>query len=138
MMTLSQAVKLIMNACSESIGGEVFILKMPVMRLRDLAEVVVEETCKKNGIDAKTIEIENIGLRAGERRYEELMTHEESISAYDLGHSYVVIPLSFRMGNYDDKYGETKKAEIKSYNSSDSVPIDKEEVRKLILGEELI
>lgn len=138
MMTLSQAVKLIMNACSESVGGEVFILKMPVIRLRDLAEVVVEETCKKIGLDVEKVEIENIGLRAGERRYEELMTHEESISAYDLGHSYAVIPLSFRMGNYDDKYGKMKKAEIKSYNSSDSIPIDKEEVRSLLLGEGLV
>lgn len=138
MMTLSQAVKLIMNACSESVGGEVFILKMPIVKLKDLAEVVIEETSKKIGAVPEHVEIENIGLRAGERRYEELMTYEESISAYDLGHSYAVIPLSFRMGNYDAKYGKVKKAEIRSYNSSDGVPIGKEEVRKLLLGEGLV
>lgn len=138
MMSLSQAVRLIMNACSESVGGEVFILKMPIIKLKDLAEVIIEETSKKIGAAPETVEIENIGLRAGERRYEELMTYEESITAYDLGYSYAVIPLSFRMGNYDDKYGKMKKAEVKSYNSSDGIPIDKEEVRKLLLGEGLV
>jgi len=50
---LSQAVELTIKACSIARGGEVFVLKMPVIRLKDLAEVIIEDMCKKNNIDPK-------------------------------------------------------------------------------------
>ncbi|AAK80151.1 FlaA1/EpsC-like NDP-sugar epimerase [Clostridium acetobutylicum] len=132
MMTLSQAVKLIMTAAKEATGGEVFILKMPVIKLIDLAKVVVEETSRKLDINPERIKIKEIGLRAGERCYEELMTREESVNAYDLGHSYVVIPSSFYITDYKSKYSKYKKAEIGSYNSSSIEPITLDEVRQLL------
>lgn len=132
MMTVNQAVKLIITAAENSIGGEVFILKMPVIKLRDLAKVVIEEVSKKLKLDDDSVKIKEIGLRAGERMYEELMTKEESYNAYDLGHSYVVIPSSFYMGDYDAKYAKYKKAVVASYNSSDVEPITIDEVRKLL------
>jgi FlaA1/EpsC-like NDP-sugar epimerase len=46
MMTLSQSVSLIMDAAERAYGGEAFVLKMPVIRLIDLTEVIIEETCK--------------------------------------------------------------------------------------------
>lgn len=90
MMSLTQAVKLMMKACEISIGGEVFVLKMPVIKLGDLCEVIIEEICKKFKIDKSEIKSEIIGFRAGERIYEELMTKEESHYAKDLGDMYVV------------------------------------------------
>ncbi|MEY8764937.1 MULTISPECIES: SDR family NAD(P)-dependent oxidoreductase [Clostridium] len=137
MMTLSQAVSLIMDAAEKSHGGEAFVLKMPVIRLLDLVQVVVEEICKKSDIDLNSIKIENIGLRAGERKFEELMTYEESQIAYDLGGMYAVIPNTY-VGELDKYYKLKKKAKAGSYNSSDLIPITKEEVRKLLIGEGLI
>ncbi|MBP2033795.1 FlaA1/EpsC-like NDP-sugar epimerase [Clostridium algifaecis] len=137
MMTLSQAVSLIMDVAEKSHGGEAFVLKMPVIRLIDLTEVVIEETCKKFDIDINSIRIENIGLRAGERKFEELMTYEESEIAYDLGNMYAVIPNTYtcELNRY---YDMDKKAKVGSYNSSDAVPITKEEVRDLLLSERLV
>ncbi|URZ00966.1 UDP-N-acetylglucosamine 4,6-dehydratase family protein [Clostridium felsineum] len=132
MMTLNQAVRLIMTAAEESIGGEVFILKMPVIKLIDLAKVVIEETSRKLDRSPERIKVKEIGLRAGERCYEELMTQEESVNAYDMGHSYAVIPSSFYMGDYTARYNKYKKAEIGSYNSSNIEPITLDEVRKLL------
>jgi len=60
MMSLSQAVELTIKACSIARGGEVFVLKMPVIRLKDLAEVIIEDMCKKNNIDPEKIEIKRL------------------------------------------------------------------------------
>ncbi len=138
MMTLTQAANLTMQAAEDSIGGEVFVLKMPVIRLRDLAEVVTEEVCKKYNINTGEVEIKTIGLRPGEKMFEELMTEEESKYAYDLGNMYAVIPTTFEISKYKQFYDKYSAAKIKSYRSSDQNVINKESVRKLVLDEELI
>ncbi|MFL0251642.1 SDR family NAD(P)-dependent oxidoreductase [Clostridium neuense] len=130
MMTLNEAVTLIMSAGEKAIGGEVFVLKMPVIRLYDLAQVIIEETAKKLNIEKEEIDIEIIGLRAGERKYEELMTKEESEFAFDLGNMYAVLPTY--CGNVEGYYSEFKNAEIGSYNSNSIKPIGKEEIRRIL------
>lgn len=137
MMTLSQAVKLIMMAGEKAYGGEAFVLKMPVIRLGDLAEVVIEETCRKSNICCEEVDIKSIGLRAGERKFEELMTEEESEYAYDLGHMYAVIPSTYTK-ELKEYYSNERRAEIGSYNSSSMEPISKEQVRAMLLVEGLI
>ncbi|WP_099190204.1 SDR family NAD(P)-dependent oxidoreductase [Tepidibacter mesophilus] len=138
MMTLTDAVKLTMIAGEQSIGGEIFVLKMPIIKLKDLAEVVVEEICKKYGIDIDDVNIRTIGLRAGEKMYEELMTEEESEFAYDRGDMYAVGSITCGLENYEKAYSKYKKADIGKYSSHGKNPIDKEEVRRLILSEKLI
>lgn len=137
MMTLSQAVELIMDAGEISRGGEVFILKMPVIKLYDLAEVVVEETCSKLNIEKEEVELHTIGLRAGERRFEELMTKDESESAFDLGNMYSVIsPINSEF--LREFYEEYERARIGSYNSNDQTVLSKDQVRELLKNEELV
>lgn len=137
MMTLSQAVKLIMTSGENSFGGEVFILKMPIIKLQHLAEIVIEETAIKFDMPSENIEIQTIGVRAGERMFEELMTKEESEFAYDLGDMYAVLASDSARGleRYYEKY---KKAQVGSYNSSEGVHITKEQVRNLLKEDELI
>jgi FlaA1/EpsC-like NDP-sugar epimerase len=137
MMTLSQAVKLIMTTVEHSIGGEVFVLKMPVIRLGDFAEVIVEETCKELNISRNDVNIETIGLRAGERKFEELMTEEESEFAFDVGEMFVIMP-SIPVDKLYEFYKTAKKVENISYNSSDASIIEKEEVRKVLKEAELV
>lgn len=137
MMTLSEAVNLIMLAGEISYGGEAFVLKMPVVKLKDLAEVVIEEICEKNNLSADEINIETIGLRAGERKFEELMTEEESEFAYDIGRMYAVIPITY--ANEMAKFYESHmKAKVGSYNSTNISPIHKEEVKILLKEEGII
>ncbi|NFT06913.1 MULTISPECIES: SDR family NAD(P)-dependent oxidoreductase [unclassified Clostridium] len=137
MMTLSQSIKLIMTAGEISLGGEVFILKMPIIKLQHLADVVVEEIAKKTNISLENIDIQIIGIRAGERNFEELMTKQESEFAYDLGDMYAVLS-SDSVRGLEVSYKKYKKAEVGSYNSSEGVHITKEQVRKLILSDKLI
>jgi len=137
MMTLSQAVELIMDAGEISIGGEVFVLKMPVIKLYDLAEVVLEETCSKLNIKKEEIELQAIGLRAGERRFEELMSKDESECAFDLGSMYSVVS-SINLEFLREFYEKYKSARIGSYNSNDETVLNKEQVRSLLKEEGLV
>ena len=137
MMSLTQAVRLIMNTCEKSYGGEAYILKMPVIRLSDLAEVIVEDYCKKMRIKKEHIKIDKIGLRAGERKFEELMTLEESEFAYDMGEMYTVIPMEYKeeLSKY---YENLPKAQTGSYNSNEIEVLAKEDVKSLLKQEGLL
>lgn len=138
MMTLSESVKLTMRAAENSIGGEVFVLKMPIINLKDLSEVVVEETCKKYQINISDVTINMVGLRAGEKMYEELMNEEESQIAYDIGDMYAVLPTSIDIKNYEKFYNSYIRTIKGSYTSYDKESISKVEVRNLVLNEKLI
>lgn len=137
MMSLKDAVDLIMKACEISNGGELFILKMPVVNLGVLSEVLIEETCKKYNINKDKIVKEEIGKFKGEKLFEELMTREEARLAKDLGNMYVVLPENYSNG-YLNKYGNYKNCEDKSYSSHDQVVIDEEETRNLLIQDGLI
>lgn len=130
MMTLSEATNLTLEACRRAKGGEIFVLKMPIINLKDLAEVVIEEVCKKHGIDTSKVSITETGLRPGEKMYEELMTFEESKYAIEFNDMFAVPPI---YNHEEHDYNEGRKAKSKSYSSHDVSPITKEQLRKLIL-----
>ncbi|CAN2248575.1 SDR family NAD(P)-dependent oxidoreductase [Bacillus vallismortis] len=134
MMTLDQATSLLISALKESQGGEIFILKMPVISLRDLVSVVVEETCKNHNLNVDEIEIQEIGLRPGEKMYEELMTHDESTMAFELPEMFV-IPSAFGEKNH---YTQAKKATEGTYSSNDQEQMSKGEVLTLLKSQKLI
>ena len=134
MMTVNQATHLTIKAMEEARGGEIFVLKMPVILLKDLVQVVCQETCSIHGIKLSEIKIEEIGLRPGEKMYEELMTTDESVNAYEQADMYV-IPSSFEKV---PPGGINQRARIGSYSSGDQAPLSLEEVRQLIREEKLI
>lgn len=138
MMTLSEAVELTLGSAESSIGGEVFVLKMPVIRLKELAEVIVEECCEKYSLDMSQIEFSTIGLRPGEKMYEELMTEEESLYAYDLDKMYAITPPNLDTDLFKKFYIDTCKAKIGKYSSGSIEPINKEVLRELVRKEKLI
>lgn len=92
MMTQNEAVKLIFAALRYSKGGEIFVLKMPVIRLGDLVEVVADLTCEKYGLTRADVRYREIGLRPGEKRYEELLTDEEAVKATEIEGMFVLPP----------------------------------------------
>lgn len=120
MMTLTQATELTIKAMKNAQGGEIFVLKMPVVNLKDLAEVIIDETAKKIKISPDGIQIDEIGLRPGEKMYEELMTQEEAKDAFELPDMFV-IPNAFSKRNLS--YPGAKKTNQKSYSSDDVPPV---------------
>lgn len=138
MMTLTEAAALTIQVAENCLGGEIFILKMPVIKLKDLVEVVIEEVCTKHRIDRQEIQIETIGMRPGEKLYEELMTEEESKFAFDLEKMYAVCPVTYETEKFRDFYRTCTPAEIGSYRSHQMAPLSKDEVRALIREEGIL
>ena len=93
MMTIGDAVNLVLEAGQASQGGELFILKMPALNVRDLVEVFVDEYCARRGWAAGSIEIHETGIRAGEKMHEDLITPEECTRLEERDDMFVVRPL---------------------------------------------
>jgi FlaA1/EpsC-like NDP-sugar epimerase len=140
MMSISDAAMLTLKAATMPKGGEIFVLKMPVVRLRDLVDVVVEETCLKYGVPVGEVRREEIGLRFGEKMFEELMTVEESKFGFELPEMYAICQAYFAFWGKKgiSPLAGLPAAEVRSYSSQDQEPIDKEAVRRIILAEKLI
>jgi FlaA1/EpsC-like NDP-sugar epimerase len=90
LMPLRDAVDLCLGAMRRMDGGEVFILKMPRVRIGDLVDVLVEAYAGRYGHEPASIAIERIGIRAGEKQDEALMTAEEARRARDDGEMWIV------------------------------------------------
>ncbi|HUT28019.1 MAG TPA: polysaccharide biosynthesis protein [Methanomassiliicoccales archaeon] len=88
-MSIEEAVDLVLTAGLMGEGGEIFILKMDAVRIVDLIRVIAEDLGKRNSHD---VEIKTIGIRPGEKLYEELLTEEESLLVEDIGPMYVLHP----------------------------------------------
>ncbi|MTV49939.1 NAD-dependent epimerase/dehydratase family protein [Heliobacillus mobilis] len=131
MMTLSQAADLTLSAGAFARGGEVFVLKMPVIRLGDLAQVFIEEYAPVVGRKPEAIKIEYIGLRPGEKRFEELMTSDESVLSIEMERMFV---LPAALDSSATTVIEDKKKDA-SCSSESAVSLTKDELRLLLSRE---
>lgn len=130
-MTLEAAVGLVLQSVFLARGGEVFVTKMPVVRIPDLARVMIDELAPGYGFDPSRIEVTFIGHKAGEKMYEELMNEEEIRRTIEVERYFVVTP-AFRSVFQDIEYvypGMTGSAVEKPYNSSNIAPMAGEELR---------
>ena len=126
-MSIQEAVRLVIDSCTLCCGGEVFVTKMPVIRIQDLAEVMIEELAEMYGYDAGKIKIELIGIKPGEKMYEELMSQEEIRRSWELDLYFVTLPAFtalYRNIEYDYPV-LLKKGVQQSYNSASVPPLSK-------------
>ena len=134
MMTKKQAVSLIFKCAEMARGGETFILKMPVIRIGDLADVLVAEWKTICG-DIKT-KTKIIGLKPGETFYEELMTEEEANKAKATKDLFIVPPMMAGTNMMKDWSWEQK---VKcDYHSHTATPISKKQIRQMLVEEGII
>ncbi len=139
-MTLEQAVKLVMDSVFLAHGGEVFVTKMPVVRIADLAEVMIAELAPRHGFDPQQIEIQVIGTKLGEKLYEELMNEEETRRTIELRDYFVILP-GFKPVyeaidyDYPDIVNDTV---TRPYNSSLEPAMTQEALRCYLLENHLI
>ena len=99
MMTLDDAVDLVIYAFTNGHNGDLFVQKAPAATLETLAEALKQTYSKINPKYAET-EVKSIGTRHGEKLYETLVTREEMVRAIDMG-DYYRIPCDTRDLNYD-------------------------------------
>ncbi|MCX6709501.1 MAG: polysaccharide biosynthesis protein [Candidatus Woesearchaeota archaeon] len=136
-MSIGQAVSLVLKASEIMQGGETFILKMPVLRLGDLADAMIEEIAPSYHINPSEVKVRIIGARAGEKMHECLMTEEEAKNALETDDMLILIPQIF-IPNVTVKgfsYRRAKPTSMHSYSSGDARLLSKDEIKKIIASE---
>lgn len=128
LMSLHDAVDLVLFAFENGNPGDLFVNKAPAATISDLAQAVKELANADN-------EIKIIGTRHGEKLYETLCTREEMVKAEDMGDFYR-IPADNRDLNYAMYFseGEQDMVRIEDYHSHNTNRLDVEQVKKLISG----
>ena len=133
MMTLDDAVDLVVYAFTHAHNGDLFVQKAPAATLSTLAQAIKETYGK---IEPKYLdtEVKVIGTRHGEKLYETLVTREEMIRAIDLG-DYYRIPCDTRDLNYDKFFTEGNEdvSRIEDYHSHNTRRLDVEGMKELLL-----
>lgn len=133
MMTLDDAVDLVIYAFEHGQNGDLFVQKAPAVTLDVLAKALMEIYAQINPKYGET-EIKVIGTRHGEKLYETLVTREEMAKAIDMG-NYYRIPCDNRDLNYDKFFveGNEEMAKMDDYHSHNTVRLDVEGMKKMLL-----
>ena len=126
-MSLEEAVELVLFAFEHAESGDILVQKAPACTIETLAKTVTE-------LFAPGHEIKNIGIRHGEKMYETLLTNEECAHAIDLGEFYRV-PCDKRGLNYDKFFvkGDAERNTLTEFNSNNTDLLDVEAVKKKLL-----
>ena len=129
MMSLDQAVELVLFAFENGKSGDIFVQKAPATTIELLANTI------KDIIGRPKHEVKTIGTRHGEKLYETLLTKEEMVRAIDLK-EYYRIPADTRDLNYNKFFeeGEEVITESSEYHSHNSYRLNKEELTELLLN----
>lgn len=129
-MSLEEAVELVLFAFENADSGDIMVQKAPACTIAVLAKAVKELFDKENKSDIKVI-----GIRHGEKMYETLLTNEECAHAIDMGNFYRV-PADKRDLNYDKyfKDGDEDRNPLKEFNSNNTELLDVEQVKEKLLS----
>ena len=127
-MSLDEAVDLVLFAFENGVSGDILVQKAPACTIETLAKAVTS-------LFAPGHEIKVIGIRHGEKMYETLLTNEECANAVDLGMFYRV-PSDKRGLNYDKyfKDGDTDRNPLTEFNSNNTELLNVEQVRQKLLS----
>ncbi len=140
-MSIPKAIELVLEATRKARGGDIFILKMPIMKIQDLADVMVEELAPKYGFEPKEIKRKMIGMRFGEKLFEELMTPNECKSMEESDKMFTIHSMERLIGiihETKDKAGKINETNTKavnkecSYDSKTGHILTKEEIKALL------
>lgn len=123
-MTLPEAIGLLFKATFHSIGGEIYVTKMPACKISDLAKALAKHFDKK-------LETDVIGIRPGEKLHEMLVSEYEAMRTVEDEDFKIILPMD---GSLDSAYAEYKKAAAKPYTSNDLLMDQEEILTKLAEG----
>ena len=128
MMTLNDAVDLVLYAFEHGMNGDIFVQKAPAATIEVLAKALLQIIGKPDH------EVRVIGTRHGEKLYEALLSREERVAAQDLG-GYYRIPPDLRDLNYGKfvEQGELLISEAVDYNSHNTTRLDVDQMKVLLM-----
>ena len=137
-MSLEEAVDLVLFAFEHGKNGDILVQKAPACTIQTQAEAV-RDLFKHQAPEGTEPEIKVIGIRHGDKMYETLLTNEECAKAEDMGNFYRV-PADNRTLNYDKyfKEGDTKRVTLSEFNSDNTRRLNLEETKEKIASLEYI
>ena len=133
MMSIQNTIGLVFKTTIMAKGGEIFILKMPVVKLGDLADASIKYYSEKYGYKPYEIKKKVIGSRPGEKMFEELMTQNEAENAIETDDMLIVLPhKEFGINLKTSDYKNGRPSKLKSYISQDVKPLKSKDVEKML------
>ena len=137
LMSISQAVNLVFKATGLMKNREIFVLKMPVVTLKNLTRAVIE-VCKEKSKNKLNVKVKNIGKNDGDRIHEKLLTFEESTGAMEMEDMFIVLPsLLDPESGYkfpENSYPGAKKVKPGEYSSKNVKKLTVKEIKELLLS----
>ncbi len=129
-MKTEDAIELIFHAVQKSIGGEIFVMKMPSVRIKVIADAMISYFGNKNS------KIKIIGERPGEKLHEKLLSSNEIRHTYELDEKYYVILPEIVNKNKFENYKKLKRVSLTDYSSLSGKFLTHNQLIKIIKSEE--
>jgi len=125
-ISLDGGVDMVLHALDNSMGGEIFVPKIPSYKITDVAKAI-DPNC----------ELKEVGIRPGEKLHEEMITPSDSFFTYDLGKYYAILPSQpmFDLDEFISRYNAKKVDQGFSYNSGDNEDWETVESMKKLIKE---
>jgi UDP-N-acetylglucosamine 4,6-dehydratase/5-epimerase len=125
-MRVEEAINLVLKSMIEASGGEIFVMKMPGIKIIDLAHVMIKQLGDKN------TKIEKIGIRPGEKLYEVLISKNEAPRTVGDGDYYVILPDAYHENFDRKKYAKYKPIGMEEYNSYNTHQLNQKQILELL------
>ncbi len=137
-LSMSEALELVTKSIELAHGGEIFILKMPAIKIGILAKVMVDELASNYGYKPSDIRIKEIGIKAGEKFHEDLMTEEELSRSLETDEFFIILPQLKEVSKIERfKYDHARRAKAKSFSSKDAILLSNAGIKDLLRREDL-
>ncbi|MFX1277691.1 MAG: polysaccharide biosynthesis protein [Promethearchaeota archaeon] len=140
-LTIQNAINLILETIKLAQGGEIFVPKMDSVKIMDLIEILINHFAKNYNRIVDDIKIQEIGMFAGEKLYEELFSIEESERTYEMENAYIIFPQITEVSKHLDltKYPNIKKFDkTKPFNTKEGPFLSKKELKDLLINNTII
>lgn len=132
-MSINEAVGLIFQAMVHMQDGEIFVLKMPVIKISDLAKAMIEIYAPQFGFKPEDINIKYIGRKRGERYHEKLLSEDESDYAFETGEMFIVPPvIGYEQTPNFSSIPNVRKCVPGSYTTEGKTLLTVEQIKRLI------
>ncbi len=130
LLNIKQAISLIFKASTDSVGGEIFVMDMPSVKLDNLADVMIK------GLGNEKTKKSIIGIREGEKMHELLVSNDESGRSFKVGEYFLILPIN-KTKRLKDKYdvSSLEKVSFDRFSSFDNNRLNNKEIKKVLDNE---
>lgn len=129
LMSTKEAISLIFTAVENSSGGELFVMRMPATKIKNIANVMIKMFGNKNS------KVKIIGRRPGEKQHEILVSKNESPFTHALSNEYFVILPQAKYSFFESKYKKFSNIDSEEFSSANTAQLSEKDLERLLVKE---